>query len=96
MKHENHTPIGTFKVRGGIVYFDRLKRDRPQDQGIITATRGNHGQSASDTQGFLTRIVEQPRAASALKPVLATEDRPRGSSVMIRTAKNPSIAMRSA
>jgi threonine dehydratase len=45
VKHENHTPIGAFKVRGGIVYFDRLKRERPQVQGIVTATRGNHGQS---------------------------------------------------
>ena len=45
VKHENHTPIGAFKVRGGIVYFDRLKRARPQVQGIATATRGNHGQS---------------------------------------------------
>jgi threonine dehydratase len=45
VKHENHTPIGTFKVRGGIVYFDRLKRERPEVQGIVTATRGNHGQS---------------------------------------------------
>jgi threonine synthase len=45
VKHENHTPIGAFKVRGGIVYFDRLKHERPQVQGIVTATRGNHGQS---------------------------------------------------
>ena len=45
VKHENHTPIGAFKLRGGLVYFDRLKRERPQPNGIITATRGNHGQS---------------------------------------------------
>jgi threonine dehydratase len=45
VKHENHTPIGAFKVRGGIVYFDRLKRERPRVRGIVTATRGNHGQS---------------------------------------------------
>jgi threonine dehydratase len=45
VKHENHTPIGAFKVRGGIVYFDRLKRDRVAVNGVITATRGNHGQS---------------------------------------------------
>jgi threonine dehydratase len=45
VKHENHTPIGAFKVRGGIVYFDRLKRQRPQVRGIVSATRGNHGQS---------------------------------------------------
>jgi threonine dehydratase len=45
VKHENHTSIGAFKVRGGVVYFNRLKRGRPQVQGIVTATRGNHGQS---------------------------------------------------
>src|SRR5215475_4395150 len=45
LKHENHTPTGAFKVRGGIVYAERLKRERPQVKGVITATRGNHGQS---------------------------------------------------
>jgi threonine dehydratase len=45
VKHENHTPIGAFKVRGGIICFDRLKRERSQVKGIVTATRGNHGQS---------------------------------------------------
>ncbi len=45
VKHENHTPIGAFKVRGGITYFDRLKRERPHVAGVVTATRGNHGQS---------------------------------------------------
>ncbi len=44
-KHENHTPIGSFKVRGGLVYFERLRNERPDTKGIITATRGNHGQS---------------------------------------------------
>jgi threonine dehydratase len=45
IKHENHTPTGAFKVRGGLVYADRLKRERPHVNGVITATRGNHGQS---------------------------------------------------
>jgi threonine dehydratase len=45
VKHENHTPTGAFKVRGGLVYADRLKRERPHVKGVITATRGNHGQS---------------------------------------------------
>ena len=45
VKHENHTPTGAFKVRGGLVYFDRLKRERPDVAGVISATRGNHGQS---------------------------------------------------
>jgi threonine dehydratase len=45
VKHENHTPTGAFKVRGGVVYADRLKRERPHVRGVVTATRGNHGQS---------------------------------------------------
>jgi threonine dehydratase len=45
VKHENHTPAGAFKIRGGIVYFDRLKRERPHVRGVVSATRGNHGQS---------------------------------------------------
>src|SRR6266403_1080051 len=45
VKHENHTPIGAFKVRGGLVYVDRLKRERPHTAGLVSATRGNHGQS---------------------------------------------------
>jgi threonine dehydratase len=45
VKHENHTPIGSFKVRGGLVYVERLKRERPHIAGLISATRGNHGQS---------------------------------------------------
>ena len=44
VKHENHTPAGAFKVRGGLVYVDRLKREQPGLHGLITATRGNHGQ----------------------------------------------------
>ncbi len=45
VKHENQTPLGAFKIRGGIVYMDRLRRTHPNAQGVITATRGNHGQS---------------------------------------------------
>jgi threonine dehydratase len=47
VKHENHTPVGAFKVRGGLVYVDRLKREQPDLRGLITATRGNHGQSVA-------------------------------------------------
>ena len=56
VKHENHTPIGAFKVRGGLVYMDRLKRERPQVAGIISATRGNHGQSLA----FAARRYQLP------------------------------------
>ncbi len=45
VKHENHTPVGAFKVRGGLVYLDWLKRAHPEVTGVVTATRGNHGQS---------------------------------------------------
>ncbi len=47
VKHENHTPIGAFKLRGGLVYLDALRRERPDIDGVITATRGNHGQSVA-------------------------------------------------
>jgi threonine dehydratase len=45
VKHENHTPTGAFKVRGGLVYAERLRSARPDVLGIVSATRGNHGQS---------------------------------------------------
>ncbi len=45
VKHENHTPVGAFKVRGGLVYFDWLQRVHPDVVGVVSATRGNHGQS---------------------------------------------------
>lgn len=47
VKHENHTPLGAFKVRGGLVFFDALKRTRPDVRGVVAATRGNHGQSVT-------------------------------------------------
>ena len=47
VKHENHNPTGAFKVRGGIVYLHRLKAREPNCQGLVTATRGNHGQSVA-------------------------------------------------
>ncbi len=45
VKHENHTPAGAFKIRGGLVYLEQLKRERPGVKGVVSATRGNHGQS---------------------------------------------------
>jgi threonine dehydratase len=60
VKHENHTPTGAFKVRGGLVYIDRLRREQPQVAGIISATRGNHGQSlafAARRAGLTAAIV---------------------------------------
>ncbi len=59
VKHENHTPTGAFKVRGGITFMDWLKRNHPRMQGIVTATRGNHGQSqarAATAMGLRARI----------------------------------------
>jgi threonine dehydratase len=45
VKHENHTPAGAFKLRGGVIYLERLAAQRPAVPGIVSATRGNHGQS---------------------------------------------------
>ncbi len=60
VKHENHTPTGAFKVRGGLVYVDRLRRQRPTVPGLVTATRGNHGQSiafAGRTAGIPVTVL---------------------------------------
>ncbi|MHC8319046.1 threonine dehydratase [Pseudomonas sp. LB3P31] len=53
VKHENHTPTGAFKVRGGITFMHWLKRTHPNAKGIVTATRGNHGQSLALAAGAL-------------------------------------------
>ncbi len=45
VKHENHNPTGAFKVRGGLLYIQRLLEREPDTRGVVTATRGNHGQS---------------------------------------------------
>jgi threonine dehydratase len=69
VKHENHTPTGAFKVRGGLVYLDRLKREQPDVPGIISATRGNHGQSlafAANRHG-VPAVIYVPRGNSVEK-----------------------------
>ena len=60
VKHENHTPAGAFKVRGGLTYFEALARAQPGLTGVISATRGNHGQSvglAARRHGMAATIV---------------------------------------
>jgi threonine dehydratase len=69
VKHENHTPTGAFKVRGGLTYFHGLKTRFPQCQGVVSATRGNHGQSvgvAAQRHGLKATIVV-PQGNSAEK-----------------------------
>ncbi|WP_414664492.1 threonine dehydratase [Horticoccus sp. 23ND18S-11] len=69
VKHENHTPLGAFKVRGGLVYMDELRRLEPGCRGVVCATRGNHGQSvafAARRHG-LEAVVVVPRGNSAEK-----------------------------
>ena len=60
VKHENHAPTGAFKVRGGITFIDWLKRTHPEMEGVVTATRGNHGQSqarAAIAAGLRAKIL---------------------------------------
>ncbi|MGZ5096351.1 MAG: pyridoxal-phosphate dependent enzyme, partial [Burkholderiales bacterium] len=69
VKHENHTPTGSFKARGGLVYVDALRRhDRPP-KGLVTATRGNHGQSiaVAALKNDLPCIVVVPEGNSTEK-----------------------------
>jgi threonine dehydratase len=60
VKHENHTPAGAFKLRGGLTYFETLAREQPAVRHVISATRGNHGQSvgfAARRHGLAATIV---------------------------------------
>src|ERR1043165_8631535 len=60
VKHDNHTPIGSFKIRGLLHYFANLKAREPGLPGVIAATRGNHGQAvafAAARHGLTTTIV---------------------------------------
>jgi len=47
VKHENHTPTGSFKARGALTYVEALRRRQRMPKGLVTATRGNHGQSVA-------------------------------------------------
>ena len=69
VKHENHTPIGAFKVRGGLVYLDDLMKRAPETRGVIAATRGNHGQSVAYAarRAGIEAVVVAPRGNSAEK-----------------------------
>ena len=66
VKHENHTPTCAFKVRGGIVYMDNLKRSRAKVPGVISPTRGNHGQSIafSAARAGISATIYVPRGNS--------------------------------
>lgn len=69
VKHENHAPTGAFKVRGGLLYVQWLLTQQPQVRGLVTATRGNHGQSmalAARTAG-LPIIIVVPQGNSVEK-----------------------------
>jgi threonine synthase len=69
VKHENHTPTGSFKVRGALTFIDWLKHTYPDARGICTATRGNHGQGQAwaATAAGLTAKVYVPRGNSVEK-----------------------------
>lgn len=69
VKHENHTPVGAFKIRGGLTYFDQLRQRGALPREVISATRGNHGQSigwAARAHGVACTIVV-PHGNSAEK-----------------------------
>ena len=69
VKHENHTPTGAFKVRGAITFMDWLRRTHPDVKGIVTATRGNHGQgqALAATRAGLRAKIFVPHGNSAEK-----------------------------
>jgi threonine dehydratase len=67
VKHENHTAIGSFKVRGGLVLAKEIKRKDPKVAGVISATRGNHGQSVAfaGRRHGLRSVIVVPHGNSA-------------------------------
>jgi threonine dehydratase len=69
VKHENHTPLGAFKVRGGIVYVAELVARDPNVKGLLAATRGNHGQSVAYAASLngLRSVIVVPRGNSVEK-----------------------------
>lgn len=69
VKHENHSPVGAFKIRGGIVYMDWLKRERPEVTTVVSATRGNHGQSIAlaATRSGIRAVIVVPHGNSVEK-----------------------------
>jgi threonine dehydratase len=69
VKHENHTPVGAFKIRGGLVYFDDLRKRGGAVGGVVAATRGNHGQSVAHAarQYGIPVAVVVPRGNSISK-----------------------------
>src|SRR5882757_4231732 len=69
VKHENHLPVGAFKLRGALVYFEALRRREPEVRGVIAATRGNHGQAVAYAarQAGLTATVVVPQGNSREK-----------------------------
>lgn len=83
VKHENHSPVGAFKLRGGLAYMKALAEQIPAGQPLVTATRGNHGQSiavASQMAGFPLTIVV-PEGNSSEKNAAM---RAQGATVLIR------------
>ena len=69
VKHENHTPVGAFKLRGGLVYMENLRSDEPGVAGVIAATRGNHGQSVAfaAARAGLRSVIVVPQGNSLEK-----------------------------
>src|SRR5215470_10379658 len=69
VKHENHTPTGSFKARGGLVYVDMLRREKRLPPGLVTATRGNHGQSVAIAakQAGIPALIVVPEGNSVEK-----------------------------
>ena len=69
VKHENHTPTGAFKIRGGLTYMSWLRNRHPMSKGVIAATTGNHGQSVAlaASKNNLSSVIIVPENNSNIK-----------------------------
>ena len=101
VKHENHTPTGSFKARGAVVYMDALHRTGKMPVGVVTATRGNHGQSVAIAAARygIPAIIVVPEGNSAEKNaamvafggqlVTDTVDAPRPGRILVQHRLDP-------
>ena len=69
IKHENHTPVGAFKIRGALIYLDWLGKETPGLKGVVAATRGNHGQGVATAARMhgIPCVIVVPRGNSPEK-----------------------------
>ena len=93
VKHENHTPTGSFKARGALTYIDGLRRADRMPRGLVTATRGNHGQSVAIAAAYngIPAVIVVPDRAGKQRDAPGRGIRDRGQHLVHRQQGVPQL-----